>query len=161
MAFNDTTSVVLCCNTASGISQLCFFSDTPTSEDGQTPYQIAVLSPSTGGYITWEGEQLTGTFQPGPGIFAPGYLGFTTQITGNALAQPINTQVGTAYHAPLFIQPPPGQNPPPAEFNVFNVFRDNDRVVYTDPVLGAVDTLYYCVFVSCGLFYIPSFALIY
>lgn len=148
MSFNDTTSVVLCCNTASGISQLCFFNDVPTSEDGQSPYQVAVLSPSTGGYVTWEGQQHAATFQAGPGVFAPGLLGFTTQITGNAFTQPLSSQVGTAYHAPLFIPPPPGQNPPPAGFNVFNIFKDNGRVVYTDPILGTVETLYYCVFVG-------------
>lgn len=37
---------------------------------------------------------------------------------------------------------------PPFGFNVFGIYKDNGRTVYTDPVLGAVSTIYYCVFVS-------------
>ena len=147
MAFDDSKTLVQCCNTANGTSMLCYFETVEAGEDGHsTPFQIASLSPASGGFVTWEGEQLTGTFQSGPGIFAPGLLNFTTQITGNAHAQPNNTQVGTAYHAGF--QPFPGQTTPPAPFNVFNVYRDNDRVVWTDPKLGAVTTIYYCVWVS-------------
>jgi hypothetical protein len=70
-----------------------------------------------------------------------------SRIQGNAFNQPLNVQVGTGFHSPPFAAPPPGSTGPYG-FNTFNIFKDNGRTVYTDPVLGAVTTLYYCVFVS-------------
>jgi hypothetical protein len=76
----------------------------------------------------------------------PPKLNFS-RIRGNAFNQPLSTQIGTGYHAPPFAAPPPGTGASYG-YNVFNIFKDNGRTVYTDPVLGAVTTIYYCVFVS-------------
>lgn len=141
MAFNDSSTVILLVNTAATTSQMCFFSNVPTAEDGEAPADIAPVGPAaTGdnGFVTWEGQQINGNFL--------NHLSFTTQIQGHAASEPPNTQVGTGYHSPPFAPPPPGQ--PPYGFNVFNIFRDNGRVVYTDPTLGACSTIYYCTFVS-------------
>jgi hypothetical protein len=143
MAFNDTTTVILLCNTGATTSQMCFYNDVPTSEDGEAPADTASVAPATGsGFITWEGQQITGGFA--------NHLLFTTQIRGTAASQPPGTQVGTGYHSPPFAPPPPGQ--PPYGYNVFNIYRDNDRVVYTDPTLGGCSTIYYCTFVSTRTF---------
>jgi hypothetical protein len=106
MAFNDTTTVILLTNTASQSSQMSLYLTVPTAEDGEAPADIATLSPSltppvNSGFVTWEGNQITGNFTS--------HLGFTTQIQGNAFNQPVNTQVGTAYHAPPFAVPAPGE----------------------------------------------------
>lgn len=142
---DDSQTVILLCNTATPGSQMCWFNGAPAAEDNQAPVNpgdIAVVAPGSlanaNGYIIWEGQQITGLFGE--------HLGFEVQIQGNAAAQPINTLVGQGYHSPPFAPPPPGQ--PPYQFNVFNIYRDNDRVVYTDPALGAVSTIYYCTYVG-------------
>ena len=126
---------------------MCWFDGAPSAEDNQAPANagdIAVITPgpnaiaNSSGYIIWEGQDFTGLFN--------NHLTFEVRIQGNAAAQPVSTIVGTGYHAPPFAAPPPGQ--PPYQYNVFNIYRDNDRVVYTDPVLGAVSTIYYCTYVS-------------
>jgi hypothetical protein len=141
MAFNDTTTVILLVNTGSNASQVCFYNNVPTAEDGEAPTDLAIVGREGSGFVTWEGQQITALFL--------NHLLFTTQIRGDAAAQPPNTQVGTGYHSPPFTPPAPGQ--PPVGYNVFNIFRDNDRVVYTDSKFGACVTIYYCTFVSLHL----------
>jgi hypothetical protein len=120
---------------------MCFYNDVPTAEDGEAPADLPVGGGIRSDFVTWEGQQITATF--------PDHLLFTTQIQGNAAAQPSNTQVGTGYRSPSFTPPPPGQ--PHYGYNVFNIFKDSDRVVYTDPKFGACITIYYCTFVSSHL----------
>lgn len=147
---DDSQTVILLCNTATPGSQMCWFNGAPSAEDNQAPTNsgdVAVIAPgpnsiaNASGYIVWEGQDITGLFG--------NHLTFEARIGGNAAAQPVSTIVGQGYHAPPFAVPPPGQ--PPYQFNVFNIYRDNDRVVYTDPVLGAVSTIYYCTYVCTSI----------
>jgi len=157
-AINDDSQVtVLLCNTFSTPgSQMCWFASTAVAESGAVPsiWDLDILTPGLqagpSGFVTWEGNQINGEF--------PGHLGFTTQIQGTAASQPNNTLVGQAFHNPPFAVAPPGS--PPYEYNVFNIYRDNDRVIYTDPVLGDVKTLYYCVWVSLRRPLLISFRLV-
>jgi hypothetical protein len=142
---DDSQTVILLCNTFSTPgSQMCWFASAPVAEDGAAPgpNNIATLAPgpqaSPSGFVTWEGNQLVGSFS--------GHLGFSVQIQGTGASQPINTLVGQGFHDPPFAVPPPGSSA--YQFNVFNIYRDNDRVVYTDPVLGDVKSIYYCTWVS-------------
>jgi hypothetical protein len=142
---DDSQTVVLLCNTfTTPGSQMCWFASSTVAESGAVPgiYDLDTLAPgrqaNPSGFVTWEGNQINGQFS--------GHLGFTTQIQGNAGSQPINTLVGQAYHNPPFAVPPPGS--PAYGYNVFNIYRDNDRVVYTDPTLGDVQSIYYCTWVS-------------
>lgn len=133
---NDIIYLVNYDNTPSG---MCLYNNKAWSVGGETPDQVAFVS-EKGSLTTWEGNQVNGEL----------WIPFTTQIAAGSINQPAGTQVGKAQQfRPSLTLPQNLINVPNARaWSVYNIFRDNGRVLYSHPQLGNAISLYVCVDVS-------------
>ena len=132
---NDTIYLVNYDNSSSG---MCLYNNKAWSVNGERPDQIVATS-SGGVFTTWEGQEITGNL----------WLPFATNIAAGSIEQPAGTQVGTAKQFRASVIPSNVAGNPTAQgWAIYNIFRDNNRVLYTDPVLGNAVSLYVCVDVS-------------
>jgi len=128
---NDTIYLV---NYDVGGSAMCIYNNKAFSVNSERPDQVVVLS-SSPAFITWEGQAISGNL----------WLPFTTSINAGSNTQPAGTQVGTAQQFRTSLLPPQLLNIPNAKaWSIYNIFRDNDRILYSDPVLGNAISLYVC-----------------
>jgi hypothetical protein len=135
---NDSIYLV---NYDGGGSAMCLYTNKAWSVASEKPDQVVVTS-SAPSFTTWEGQQVTGNL----------WLPFVTNIAAGSNTQPAGTQVGTAQQIRPSILPPNVANIPNARgWAVYNVFRDNDRILYSDPALGNAISLYVCFDVSFSI----------
>jgi hypothetical protein len=136
---NDNIYLV---NFDNGGSAMCLYTNKAWSVGGEKPDQVLVTS-SSPAFTTWEGQQIAGNL----------WLPFITNIAAGSNTQPAGTQVGTAQQIRSSMLPPNLTNIPNARaWAVYNIFRDNNRVLYSDPALGNAISLYVCADVSFLLF---------
>jgi hypothetical protein len=132
---NDNIYLV---NYSNGGSAMCLYTNKAWSVDGESPDQTALLAQAPA-FTTWEGTPQSGAL----------WLPFTTSINANAIQQPAGTQVGTAKQFRKSMIPSNIASIPSAQaWAIYTIFRDNGRVLYTDPVLGNAISLYVCADVS-------------
>jgi hypothetical protein len=121
-----------------GGSAMCLYNNKAWSVGGEKPDQVIVTS-SSPIFTTWEGQQITGNL----------WLPFITNIAAGSDTQPAGTQVGTAQQIRASMLPSNVANIPNARaWAIYNIFRDNNRVLFSDPVLGNAISLYVCADVS-------------
>jgi hypothetical protein len=135
-----TQSVIYLANTAAGSSIMAIYNDSTAIQSGQqvTPDYIAAVT-QPGLEIIWEGNPVATT------VTNP--WTFTAHVNVDAFGQPVGTQIGNATQT-IFAAAPPGSPPGTTAYDAWNIYRDDGRTLYIDPVLGAVQTLYYCKDVS-------------
>ena len=132
---NDNIYLV---NYDNGGSAMCLYNNKAWSVSGEMPDQV-IFTSSAPNYTTWEGQPITGNL----------WLPFITNIAAGSNTQPAGAQVGKAQQIRPSILPPNLANIPNARgWAVYNIFRDNNRTLYSDPTLGNAISLYVCTDVS-------------
>jgi hypothetical protein len=113
---------------------MCHYKDWQNSKSGQFPDDTAMLSASNA-QVKWEGQQLTGkNTQSG--------FTFTCHIDADAQSKSAFSQVGTGT-LPIWA---------PAGLAVFNCYKDNGRVLFSNAHTGApVQSIHYRTNVSLPL----------
>ena len=133
-------TIIFLANTAAGSSIIAVYNDSNDILSGkQVPPDQLVQVTTPGADITWEGQPITATLSG---------RNFTFHVNAGAFGQPHEAQVGTGNHVIASTSPPP---PGEQAFERWNIYRDDGRVIYTDPNLGAVQTLYFCLDVSTSI----------
>jgi len=133
-------AIIFLANTAAGSSVIAVYNDSNDILSGKQVLPDALVQVTTpGADITWEGQPITATLSG---------RNFTFHVNTGAFSQPHEAQVGTANHVIASTSPPP---PGEQAFERWNIYRDDGRVIYTDPNLGGVQTLYFCLDVSTSI----------
>ena len=133
----NSTSVIYLVNSVLGASEMCWYDKIDQSLAGQIPDRTWKIPGKPGFDIIWEGQPVTG--QPN----AP--FVFTTHINADAASQPAGTVVGTGDFGPVFAPPTPGlPTDGPVSYELWTVYRDNGRVLYSDASLGNRISIYVC-----------------
>lgn len=126
---NDSIYLV---NYSNGGSAMCLYNNKAWSVGGEKPDQVILTASSP--RLHYRGRP-TDHRQP----LAPIHHQYCSRF------EPAGTQVGTARQIRASLLPPNLANVPNASgWAVYNIFRDNNRVLYTDSVLGDAISLYVC-----------------
>lgn len=135
-------SIIYLANSDGGNSLMCRY-NTGSLGDGAPPNSVENVT-DPGQDIIWEGQPITTGIADGSGF------PFTTHVEADAGSRQVDEPAGIAREA-IFAVAPPGSPPGSKAYNLWNIFKHDGRVLYTDPVLGNVHSIYYCLNVSCFL----------
>lgn len=97
----------------SASSEVDYYTAGHDSQKGERPDDICIVT-NKNGFKHWEGSAVSCTF-------ADSGVTFTANVESNGASQPVGTKAGTGSNG----------------FHTYNIFRDNDRVLYSAPSTGS------------------------